>query len=83
MCIRDSSYPEEIKREMFTFAYRALAPWHGEVFFYLCMENPRLWQPVFGFDYPSNQAFEEGMKASYLRKIEARRSRSGKQGHQP
>jgi spore photoproduct lyase len=67
------SYPESIKQEMFGFAYRSLAAWHGRVFFYLCMENPRLWQPVFGYDYPSNQAFEEAMKQSYLEKIEARR----------
>lgn len=65
------SYPEEIKREMFSFAYHALAPWHGRVFFYLCMENQRLWQPVFGFDYASNEAFETAMKTSYLQKIEA------------
>lgn len=68
------SYPEEIKREMFGFAYRSLASWHDQVFFYLCMENQRLWQPVFGFDYPSNEAFEAAMKASYLRKIETRRA---------
>ncbi len=67
------SYPEEIKQEMFSFAYRSLAPWHGQVFFYLCMESPRLWQPVFGYDYASNQAFEEAMKRSYLDKIERRR----------
>ncbi len=67
------SYPEEIKREMFTFAYQALAAWHGRVFFYLCMENPRLWQPVFGYDYASNEAFEEAMKRSYFDKIEAKR----------
>jgi spore photoproduct lyase len=63
------SYPDEIKLEMFSHAYRSLAPWHGAVFFYLCMENQRLWGPVFGFEYPSNQAFEEAMKASYLEKI--------------
>jgi spore photoproduct lyase len=67
------SYPEEIKREMFSFAYQALAAWHGRVFFYLCMENPRLWQPVFGYDYASNEAFEEAMKRSYFDKIEAKR----------
>jgi spore photoproduct lyase len=64
------SYPDEIKLEMFSHAYRSLAPWHGQVFFYLCMENQRLWRPVFGFDYPSNQAFEEAMKAGYLEKIQ-------------
>jgi spore photoproduct lyase len=67
------SYPQEIKQEMFGFAYHSLAAWHGRVFFYLCMESPQLWQPVFGYDYPSNQAFEEAMKRSYLEKIEARR----------
>lgn len=68
------SYPEELKREMFGFAYRSLAPWHEEVFFYLCMENQRLWQPVFGFDYPSNDAFEAAMKSSYLAKVNSRRT---------
>lgn len=66
------SYPDEIKREMFSLAYRSLASWHQRVFFYLCMENQRLWRPVLGFEYPSNQALEEAMKASYLDKIRAR-----------
>jgi len=66
------SYPREIKLRMFSHAYRSLPAWHDRVFFYLCMENPRLWHPVFGSDYPSNQAFEEAMKASYLAKIRAR-----------
>jgi spore photoproduct lyase len=67
------SYPDEIKLEMFTYAYQSLAAWHDKVFFYLCMENPRLWQPVFGFDYPDNQAFEDAMKSHYLKKIRQRR----------
>jgi spore photoproduct lyase len=66
------SYPEEIKLRMFSHAYRSLSSWHDRVFFYLCMESQRLWHPVFGVDYPSNQAFEEAMKASYLAKIRAR-----------
>jgi len=63
------SYPEATKLELFRFAYRRLEPWHKKVFFYLCMENPRLWQPVFGFDYPSNDAFEIAMKSHYMDKI--------------
>jgi spore photoproduct lyase len=66
------SYPREIKVEMFAHAYQALSAWHGRVFFYLCMESQRLWHPVFGFEYPSNQAFEAAMKASYLAKIRGR-----------
>jgi spore photoproduct lyase len=67
------SYPEAVKLEMFSLAYRSLAAWHGQVFFYLCMENLRLWRPVFGFDYASNSEFEQAMKRSYLDKIEQRR----------
>lgn len=63
------SYPDAIKLQLFRHAYEGLAAWHERVFFYLCMENQRLWRPVFGFEYPSNQAFEEAMKASYLEKI--------------
>ena len=63
------SYPDDIKLRMFSHAYRWLAPWHHRVFFYLCMENHRLWSRVFGFEYASNQALEEAMKASYLTKI--------------
>ena len=70
------SYPPALKQELFCLAYQALAAWHGEVFFYLCMENQRLWQPVFGFDYASNDAFEQAMKTSYLAKIEQLRSRA-------
>lgn len=77
------SYPEAIKQEMFGFAYRSLAPWHGRVFFYLCMENPVLWQSVFGDDYPSNEAFEEAMKRSYLQKIDVKRGAGGGQQNDP
>ncbi len=63
------SYPEATKLAMFTHAYRSLAPWHERVFFYLCMENQRLWRPVFGFEYGSNDEFEQAMKGGYLAKI--------------
>jgi len=63
------SYPEETKLAMFRHAYEGLSPWHDEVFFYLCMENQRLWRPVFGFDYPTNEDFEAAMKSRYMAKI--------------
>jgi len=68
------SYPEATKLAMFRHAYQSLQPWHGKVFFYLCMENQRLWQPIFGYEYESNQAFEEAMKTHYLEKIESARN---------
>ncbi len=67
------SYPQAIKEEMFRFAYQSLQPWHEDVFFYLCMENHRLWQPVFGSDYPNNQAFEAAMLSAYRDRIDAKR----------
>lgn len=64
------SYPEEIKQQLFSFAYDSFSEqWKKSVFFYLCMENQRFWEPVFGFDYDSNEAFEDAMKASYSEKI--------------
>ncbi len=66
------SYPDEIKQAMFRHAWQALAAWHDKVFFYLCMENPRHWKPVFGFDYASNREFEQAMMAAYREKIATR-----------
>lgn len=64
------SYPFEIKKELFSTAYRAFSDrWREEVFFYLCMEEPELWQPVFGFSYASNEEFETAMKRSYAQKM--------------
>ena len=64
------SYPLETKTELFSFAYQTFPEaWKREVFFYLCMEDPSLWEPVFGFSYPSNSAFEAAMKQAYMHKI--------------
>ncbi len=65
------SYPQEIKEEMFKFAYESLKPWHKKLFFYLCMENHELWQKVFGYEYPTNESFEMDMKLNYMAKINA------------
>ena len=63
------SYPADIKLELFKQVYGALSPWHDQVFFYLCMEPQALWEPVFGFDYTNNEAFEAAMKNAYFAKI--------------
>ena len=63
------SYPLETKREMFKHAYDAFAPWHGKVFFYLCMEDHSLWREVFGYEYATNNHFEEEMLNAYRSKI--------------
>ncbi len=65
------SYPQETKLALFKNVFRALSPWHGEVFFYLCMEPQSLWPPVFGFDYATNNEFEAAMKSAYFSKIKA------------
>ncbi len=63
------SYPLTIKEELFSFAYQSLKPWHGKVYFYMCMEDHILWKKVFGYEYPTNESFELDMKYSYLAKI--------------
>ncbi len=64
------SYPDDLKIEMFSHAWRSFPQsWREQVFFYLCMEPSRLWQPVFGFGYDSNADFEQAMKQAYLEKL--------------
>jgi spore photoproduct lyase len=64
------SYPENIKLELFSHLYDSFDdPWHEGTFFYLCMENNKYWTPVFGYEYGSNDEFENAMKESYMRKI--------------
>ncbi|MFA6774643.1 MAG: spore photoproduct lyase family protein [Sphaerochaetaceae bacterium] len=65
------SYPWETKRKLFQNAYDAFpASWkNGRPFFYLCFEDPSLWEPTFGYGYPTNQAFETEMRESYLKTL--------------
>ena len=63
------SYPYQTKLEMFQFAYQAFAPWHTQVYFYLCMEDIRLWPEIFGYDYQDNDQFEQEMIKAYQEKI--------------
>jgi len=42
------TYPDNIKEQLFCHAYESFKPWHGKVFFYLCMEEKKLWEHTFG-----------------------------------
>ncbi len=66
------SYPLPLKEELFSYLYSLFPPhWRSEEgpFFYLCMEDPQLWEPVFGYSYPDNATFEAAMKRHYCTKI--------------
>jgi spore photoproduct lyase len=64
------SYPLEIKNEMFHAAYSSFSQdWKDNIFFYMCMEDERLWEPVFGRSYKSNEEFESDMIDSYFKKV--------------
>lgn len=64
------SYPLEVKQKMFSHVYSQFTQdWKDKVFFYLCMEDPALWQPCLGRKYNSNIDFENDMKKSYTNKI--------------
>ncbi|WP_320128160.1 spore photoproduct lyase family protein [uncultured Sphaerochaeta sp.] len=61
------SYPLATKQEMFSFVY-SLFPetWKkGSPFFYLCMEDPLLWEPTFKYSYANDRIFEKAMKTAY------------------
>lgn len=64
------SYPYEIKRKLFSHVYNEFKEWHDQVYFYMCMEDIRLWNHVFGFEYSDNEEFENAMISSYFSKIE-------------
>ncbi|MCP4471790.1 MAG: DNA photolyase [Gammaproteobacteria bacterium] len=71
------SYPVEIKHALFSQVYNRFPErWKNDVFFYLCMEDRRLWKPVFGYEYASNTGFEAAMKEAYMDKINQNRSRT-------
>lgn len=64
------SYPFDTKKEMFSHVYSSFnESWRKHVYFYLCMEDPELWEPVFGYSYEDNDAFEDDMKHSYMKKV--------------
>jgi spore photoproduct lyase len=65
-----TSYPDTTKEEMFTHAYESFKPWHKEVFFYLCMEEHRMWAKTFGYQYATNNDFEHAMLGAYCKKLE-------------
>lgn len=69
-CAGKLSYPFEIKKELFSTLYNGFSKsWHDEVFFYMCMEDINLWEPVFKRSYDSNESFEQDMLKSYTKKV--------------
>ncbi|MFA6192880.1 MAG: spore photoproduct lyase family protein [Sulfurimonas sp.] len=73
-----SSYGHSTKLEMFKHAYESFAPWHRkgtcheenrDVFFYLCMEEHGMWKEAFGYEYATNNDFEQAMLSAYCKKI--------------
>ena len=63
------SYSLEQKRQMFKHCYDSFKLWHNKVYFYMCMEDHSLWKDVFGYEYSSNNQFEDFMKDFYYQKI--------------
>ncbi len=64
------SYDNETKVKLFSHVFNSFSPeWQKQVFFYLCMEPPSLWDTVLGRFYQNNEDFETDMKNSYMHKI--------------
>lgn len=63
------TYPDEIKTSLFQHAYNDFSAWHGEMFFYLCMEQSKHWLETFGWVFDSNEQFEQAFNDSVWRKL--------------
>ena len=64
------SYDLETKKKMFSYLYNCFPQdWKDKVFFYLCMEDPSLWEPCLGRSYSCNADFEADMKRHYFAKL--------------
>ncbi len=63
------TYPDNIKEELFRHAYESFKPWHDKVFFYLCMEEKKLWDITFGQSFKDNKEFEDSLIESTLIKM--------------
>jgi len=65
------SYPLATKQRMFSHAYSCFPEqWKDKgPFFYLCMEDPTLWEPTFGYSYPDDKSFEAAMKEPYQQRV--------------
>ena len=63
------TYPDDTKEKLFRHAYDSFKPWHDKVFFYLCMEEKKLWDLTFGGSFKDNKAFEDTLIESALKKM--------------
>lgn len=60
------TYSDEVKTQLFGQLFGALEDWHGQVLFYLCMEDAAMWRSVFGVSPPTSESFEEIFARSCL-----------------
>lgn len=64
------SYDFETKKKMFNYVYNQFpSDWKDKVFFYLCMEDPKLWDACLNRSYSCNADFEQDMKKHYFDKV--------------
>ena len=63
------TYPDELKIKMFKHIYNAFSSWQKDVFMYLCMEKPSIWQESLGYVYNNNDAFERDFGNKTMVKI--------------
>lgn len=60
------TYPMERRVELYSNLYKALQPWHGQVFFFLCMETAPVCERVLGRLVPIGAELERRFRSSQL-----------------
>jgi spore photoproduct lyase len=53
------TYPQETRVEMYSGVRDALKPWGDQVYLFLCMETPAVWEAVFGDRAPVGERLEQ------------------------
>jgi hypothetical protein len=53
------TYPPETRVAMYSSIRHALKPWGDQVYLFLCMETPAVWEAVFGEVSPVGERLEQ------------------------
>ena len=63
------TYAFAVREKLYRNALKALEPWQGRVFQYMCMEHKPMWDAVMGFAYPNMAVFDDAFNDSAFAKL--------------
>jgi|GEM_PF-5124699 len=55
------TYAYSVRQQLYAEALKALSPWKGKVYTYMCMEFQDMWEELYGFAYHDMESFNQDM----------------------